>query len=326
MTVPPRRDAQTESSTIGELGEFALIRSLTADVESDDRVPVGPGDDGAVVRIDGDLVVSTDTMVAGTHFRTDWSLPHEVGQRAVAAAVADLIGMGARPVAMVVAFSGPADLAASWAKQCTQGMKVEAAKSGIALVGGDVTSGPVVVITVTVLGDLAGHPPILRSGARPGDVVALRGRVGWAAGGLRVLSRGFRSPRVLVEAYKVPEVVYGAGGEARRGGATALIDVSDGLLADLGHIAEASGVRIDVRRDAFSIPEPLQAVSAATGADPWSFVLAGGDDHALAATFPSSESVPDGWLLIGAVTAGEPGVTVDGAEWEGAGGYDHYRR
>ncbi|MDO5682393.1 MAG: thiamine-phosphate kinase [Propionibacteriaceae bacterium] len=315
-----------ESHSLGELGEFGLIASITADLADDPRVPVGPGDDGAVVRIDGDLVVSTDTVVEGVHFRNDWSLPHEVGQRAVAAAVADLIAMGARPVAMVVAFSAPADLPASWAKQCTQGMKLEAAKSGIALVGGDVTSGPAVTVAVTVLGDLAGHPPILRDGARPGDVVALRGRVGWSAAGLRVLSRGFRSPRVLVEAYKVPEVVYSAGGEARSGGATALIDISDGLLADLGHIADASGVRVNVDRAAFTLPDPLQAVSAAIGVDPWTFILTGGEDHAFAGTFSSPDRVPEGWLVIGEVLAGEPSVTVDGTAWEGASGWDHFHR
>lgn len=324
MTVPSRPgDAQ---HTLAEVGEFGLIRSLTGDLEADARVPVGPGDDGAVVRIDGDLVVSTDTFVAGNHFRTDWSLPHEVGQRSVAAAVADLIAMGSQPVGMVVAFTAPADLAASWAKQCWQGMRLEAGKSGMTLVGGDVTGGPLIVLTITVLGDLAGHPPILRSGARPGDVVALRGRVGWSAGGLRVLSRGFRSPRVLVDAYKVPEVVYSAGAEALAAGATAMIDVSDGLLADLGHIAAASGVGIDVRRAAFTIPEPLQAVSAATGADPWSFILTGGEDHALVATFPSAQAVPGDWRLIGTVAADPPGVRVDGAAWEGDAGFDHYRR
>ena len=312
--------------TLGELGEFALIGNITDDLPTDDRVPVGPGDDSAVVRIDGDLVVSTDTFVEGVHFRNDWSLPHEIGQRAVGAAVADLIAMGARPVGLLVAFSGPADLATSWVKQCTQGVKLEAAKSQIALVGGDVTSGAHVVLNVTVLGDLSDREPILRSGARPGDVVALRGRLGWAAGGLLVLSRGFRSPRALVEAYKVPEVVYSAGEEARAGRATAMIDISDGLLADLRHIAVASGVRINVRRDAFTVPEPLQAVAAATGVDPWTLLLTGGEDHALAATFTSVDDVPADWLVVGEVTAGESDVLVDAGTWEGTRGWEHYRR
>lgn len=335
MTVPPHpgtptgspERANAEAYTLGDVGEFGLIRSLTGDLAADPRVPVGPGDDGAVVRIDGDLVISTDTVVSSVHFRPDWSLPHEIGQRAVAAAVADLIAMGSRPVALVVAFTAPADLAASWAKQCNQGMRAEAARSGIAVVGGDITSGPVVVITVTVFGDLGGHPPILRSGARPGDVVALRGRVGWSAAGLQVLTKGFRSPRVLVEAYKVPEVVYGAGAEARAAGATSMIDVSDGLLADLGHVASASGVRIDLRRAAFTVPEPIQAVAAATGGDPWKFLLTGGEDHAFAATFPAG-AVPEGWLVIGSVAEagdGEPGVFVDGSGWATEDGWDHFR-
>lgn len=318
-------DQGHEKNTLAELGEFGLISQITADLVPTDTIPVTVGDDAAVVRLDGDLAVSTDTVVAGVHFRTDWSLPHEVGQRAVAAAVADLIAMGARPVAMVVGFTAPGDLPASWAKQCTQGIKVEAAKSGIALVGGDTTSGPVIVLTVTVMGDLQGHPPILRSGARPGDVVALRGRVGWSAAGLKVLSRGFRSPRAVVEAYKVPEVIYAAGAEAVAAGATSMIDISDGLLADLGHISRASGVTIDLDRQAFTIPEPIQAVAAATGVDPWTFILTGAEDHGLAATFAPG-TVPEHWLEMGTVSAGEAQVLVDGVAWEGAPGWDHFHR
>jgi thiamine-monophosphate kinase len=326
MSLPPRdAPADAEQHTLAELGEFRLISEITADLPPSEKVPVGPGDDAAVVRLDGDLAVSTDTVVGGVHFRTDWSLPHEVGQRAVAAAVADLIAVGARPVAMVVAFSAPSDLTASWAMQCAQGLKDEAAKSGIALVGGDTTSGPVIVLTITVMGDLQGRAPVLRSGAQPEDVVALRGRVGWSAAGLRVLSRGFRSPRVLVEAYKIPEVVYSAGTEAVAAGATSMIDVSDGLLADLGHVAKASGVVIDVHREALPVPEPIRAVAAATGADPWWFPLTGGEDHAFAATFPAGK-VPADWLVIGAVREGPGQVLVDGAEWEGAPGFDHFKR
>jgi thiamine-monophosphate kinase len=153
-------------------------------------------------------------------------------------------------------------------------------------------------------------------------VVALAGRQGWSAGGLAVLSRGFRSPRVLVEAYRRPEPPYDAGPAAAEAGATAMIDVSDGLLADAGHLATDSGVAIDIRTDALEVPEPLHAVAGATGADPVSFVLAGGEDHSLLATFPGG-AVPDGWRVIGAVGEGE-GVTVDGAAYDGETGWTHF--
>jgi thiamine-monophosphate kinase len=163
---------------------------------------------------------------------------------------------------------------------------------------------------------------VLRSGAEPGDVLALCGRQGWAAGGLAVLGRGFRSPRVLVEAYRRPQPPYDAGPVAANAGATAMIDVSDGLLAEARHICEESGVSIDVRTDAFEVPEPLHAVAAATGADPLSFLLGGGDDHSLLATFPSAD-VPPGWSVVGSVSAGS-GVTVDGDEYDGPTGWTHF--
>ena len=156
---------------------------------------------------------------------------------------------------------------------------------------------------MTVLGQCT-QAPVLRSGAQPGDVLALVGRQGWAAGGLAVLGRGFRSPRVLVEAYRRPEPPYAAGKQAAEAGATSLIDISDGLLAEAGHLAESSGVAIDVRTDAFAIPEPLQAVGAALGADPMQFILGGGDDHALLATFPDAATVPAGWQVVGEVRRG----------------------
>jgi thiamine-monophosphate kinase len=149
-----------------------------------------------------------------------------------------------------------------------------------------------------------------------------------------VLGRGFRSPRAVVEAYRVPQVAYGEGAVAAAAGATAMIDVSDGLLADVGHLAQASGVRIDLDTEALEIPEPLRVVAVATGTDPQTWVLTGGEDHALAATFPTRDVVPSGWQVIGTVTGGDSArgpsaagdrVTVDGAVWEAPTGYDHFR-
>jgi thiamine-monophosphate kinase len=178
------------------------------------------------------------------------------------------------------------------------------------------------MIAITVLGVCEGEP-VLRSGARPGDIVAIAGRQGWAAAGLAVLARGFRSPRVLVDAHRRPEPPYAAGAQAAALGATAMIDLSDGLLADVGHIAEDSGVAIDVRSDRFEVAEPLRAVGAALGADPMQFILTGGDDHALVATFPAGTTLSAEWTQIGEVSEGE-GVTVDGAAYDGPTGHQHF--
>jgi thiamine-monophosphate kinase len=262
----------------------------------------------------GHVVVSTDLMVEGRHFRRDWSAAEDVGHRAAAQNLSDINAMGGRATSLTIGLAAPADLPAEWALDFARGFAEECSLVGASVVGGDLSRADQVVIAVTVLGACT-VAPVVRSGARPGDVLALCGRQGWAAGGMAVLGRGFRSPRVLVEAYRRPEPPYDAGQVAADAGATSMIDVSDGLLADAGHIAAASGVALDVRRDAFELAEPLKAVGAALGADPIQFVLGGGDDHALLATFPEG-TVPDGWLVIGSVAEGA-GVTVDGEEYDG---------
>jgi len=234
--------------------------------------------------------------------------------------------MGGRAHSLTIGLAAPRDLPAQWALDFARGFADECALVGASVVGGDLTSANEVVVAVTVLGSCL-QSPVLRSGAEPGDVLALAGRQGWAAGGLAVLGRGFRSPRVLVEAYRRPQPPYDAGGVAAAAGAHAMIDVSDGLLAEARHLAEASGVAIDVRRDAFEIAEPLQAVGAALGADPIQFILGGGDDHALLATFP--DAPPEGWLVIGSVSDGADGadgvgVTVDGGPYDGPTGWTHF--
>jgi thiamine-monophosphate kinase len=128
-----------------------------------------------------------------------------------------------------------------------------------------------------------------------------------------------------VEAYRRPEPPYDAGPAAAQAGATAMIDVSDGLLADVGHLAAASGVAVDVSRGAFELAEPMRAVGSALGVDPMQFVLGGGDDHAIVATFPAGTPLPEGFHAIGSVSDGA-GVTVDGAEFDGPTGHDHFRR
>jgi thiamine-monophosphate kinase len=315
--------------TVATIGEFGLIARITARLAAAappaSGVLVGPGDDAALVRApDGRVAVSTDVLVEGRHFRRDWSSARDVGHRAAAANLADIAAMGGVPTALVVAMCVPPSLPVAWAEEFAEGLATEAALTGAVVVGGDLSASPTLTVAVTVFGDLGGAAPVVRSGARPGDVVALNGRLGYAAAGYTVLSRGFRSPKLLVEAYRRPEVPYAAGPAAVGLGATAMIDVSDGLLADLGHIAAASGVGIDLRKEAFTVPAQMRDAAAALGVDPHTWILTGGEDHALAATFPPDTTLPASWTVVGEVAAGT-GVTVDGRRFAGPQGWDHFR-
>jgi thiamine-monophosphate kinase len=316
MSLPP-------DATLADAGEFGLIAELEQIFAQGEHVLIGPGDDAAVLRIKhGHVVVSTDLMVEGRHFRRDWASAEDVGHRAAAQNLSDINAMGGVATSLTVGLAAPPDLPVQWALDFARGFAAEAAEVGASVVGGDLTRADQVVVAVTALGTCF-QSPVVRSGARPGDVLALCGRQGWSAAGLAVLGRGFRSPRVLVEAYRRPEPPYDAGRVAAEAGATSMIDISDGLLAEARHLSEESGVAIDVRTDAFDIAEPLHAVGAALGADPLQFVLGGGDDHALLATFADRASVPEGWLLVGEVSEGE-GVTVDGGDYEGPTGWTHF--
>jgi thiamine-monophosphate kinase len=317
--------AHDPPETVADVGEFGLIRRITAGRRQPATTLLGPGDDAALVAAgDGRVVASTDVLVEGVHFRLDWSTPEHVGRKAIAVNMADIAAMGAVPTALLVGLACPRTTKTEVAEGLAAGMWQEATRAGAGLVGGDMVTSKEIVISVTALGDLAGRQPVTRGGAMPGDVLAVCGRLGWSAAGLAVLGRGFRSPVQVVGAYRSPEPPYEAGPQAARAGATAMIDVSDGLLADLGHICAASNVAIDVRTKLLEVPQRLVDVGTALGADPVHWVLTGGEDHALAATFPEQAAVPEGWRTIGTVTRGSA-VTVDGGPYEGGTGWQHFR-
>lgn len=314
------------SETVAEVGEFRLIERFTRHFATTPAVVLGPGDDAAVVTApDGRVVACTDMLVEGNHFRRDWCSAADVGHKAAAANLADIAAMGARPTALLAAVAAPQDLPAEWLEGLASGLAAEAAAVGAAVVGGDTTRGELLTVTVTALGDLEGRDPVTRGGAQPGDVLALAGRIGWAAAGLNVLSRGFRSPGALVGAYRRPQPPYPAGRDAALMGVRAMIDISDGLLADVGHIADDSGVAIDVDTAALPVPEPMRNAAEALGADARGWLLTGGEDHALAGVFPPDVLLPEGWRRIGTVTEGA-GVTVDGHRWTGPTGWDHFTK
>lgn len=310
--------------TVGDLGELELINAISARL-NDPAIPevtVGIGDDSAVIATRGEQVVAClDMMSEGVHFKLDWSTAKEIGCKVAAANLSDIYAMGATPNALLVGLAIPASTQVAWVLDLADGLRAEAARVGVRIVGGDVVRADQVSIAVTALGDLLGRAPILRSGARPGDVIAIAGQLGYSAAGMLMLSRGFRSPRVLVNAHRAPQPRYDLAEKALH--ATSMIDVSDGLVSDLGHIARASQVSINVASAAFEISEELASAAGAFNWDALDWILTGGEDHAFAATFTSPDVVPDGWLIIGSVTEGAPEVLVDGASCAKTG-WNHF--
>ena len=286
---------------------------------------IGIGDDAAVLRVpDPRIVATTDLLVQGRHFRTEWSGPADIGGKAAARSLADVAAMGATSVALLVGLAAPSHLPVAWAQDFASGLAEEAARGGAHVIGGDVSQASPIMVAVTAIGALAGGEPVTRSGARPSDAVAVAGRLGHSAAGLALLQAGRTESSEMVGAHQRPRPPYDAGPEAAALGATSMIDVSDGLLADLGHIAAASGVLIDVDTARLELAAPLLAVARALRHDPLDWVLSGGEDHALAATFPRDAGLPPRWAVIGRVHEGQ-GIRVDGANYRGEYGWEHFR-
>ncbi|MEO3860089.1 thiamine-monophosphate kinase [Acrocarpospora sp. B8E8] len=373
--------------------------------------------------------MTTDLLLEGRHFRLDWSSGYEIGRKAAAQNLSDIVAMGATPTALFVGLGMPPDTTIDWLDALTDGFRDECALVGASVAGGDIARSDTIVLGVTALGDLAGIAPITRSGARPGDQVAIAGRLGYAAAGLALLSAGIATEETnqplagpeegrgpsdgtqggmgggrggvggsqgvsgggrggvggsrevsgegrweaggsqgasgegregsdevreglggaqagaggargeskgwvggsspadsfeeLLLAHRRPEPPYAQGPRAAALGATAMVDVSDGLVQDLGHVAEASGVGVVVEPAAFRVPAILVEAARYLGVDPLDWILTGGDDHALAATFPPGVRLPPPWQVVGEIVQGQ-GVQVKGRA-EAPGGWDHFR-
>lgn len=284
---------------------------------------IGPGDDAAVLAApDGRVVVTTDMLVQDRHFRLDWSSPVDIGRKAIAQNAADIAAMGAQVTGFVVGLACPPDTSLDFVDGLNNGLAAEAARAGGAIVGGDLVQAPLVVISITAMGDLGERSAVLRSGARAGDVVAVAGTLGRSDAGWAALRAGRLDLTDVIAAHRAPQPPYRAGVAAADAGATAMTDVSDSLLADLGHMATASNVAFDVTLSSLSDPV-LDTAATELGADAAQWVLTGGEDHALAATFPADAVLPEGWRVIGQVSAGA-GVSVDGTVWDGNAGWESF--
>ena len=322
--------SSTDERTVGELSEAAVLARIL-DRIGPSRALIGPGDDAAVVRApDGRIVATTDTLVHGPDFRLAWSEGFDLGWKAAAVNLADIAGMGARPVALLVALAMPGHTRVSFVERVADGLRAacEALAPGCAVEGGDLTVSDTLMIAVTALGSLDGRSPVLRGGARAGDVLAVAGSLGLAGRGLGILFDRFRdaagepipvdldlldgAERQALRAQLAPEPPIALGPVASDAGATALMDVSDGLVLDASRMAAASSVSIEID-------------SAALGSDPRT-ALTGGEDHALLAAFPEGAALPPGFRAIGRVLpAGAHRVLVDGRPHDGRAGWDPYR-
>ena len=310
-------DPETALETVSSIGENAALARIFPRLPQADAALVGPGDDSAVIAApDGRFVVTTDMMIHGPDFRLAWSTPHDLGFKAAASNLADVAAMGARPTALVVALAVPPESPVALLEGIADGFRDACAvlAPGCGVVGGDLSASDTVTIAVTAFGDLEGRAPVLRSGARVGDVVAVSGVLGHAAAGLRLLfehgvtdASRLRATEPLIDAQLAPRPPIADGPLAALAGATSMLDLSDGLARDARRIALASGVAIDLRSVDVGSREALD----------------GGEDHSLLATFPPAAELPGGFRAIGEVVPGT-GLYVDGQQYDAASGWDPY--
>ncbi|KJL46540.1 Thiamine-monophosphate kinase [Microbacterium hydrocarbonoxydans] len=324
--MPSRPDA--DDPRLRDLSEGEILQAILSRTAQATHTIIGPGDDAAVIAApSGTVVATTDTLVHGPDFRLAWSGGYDLGWKSAAVNLADVAAMGARPTALLVALAVPRDLRLSFVESLADGFREACAAlaPGCAVVGGDLTVSDVLTVAVTALGDLEGRAAVTRSGARPGDAIAVAGELGLAAHGLAVLFGRFRDgetpvpveptqlaagERAAVAAQLRPSPPIGLGPFAAVAGATAMMDVSDGLALDARRMAAASGITIALN-------------GAALGVDP-ARALAGGEDHALLAAFPPG-IVPAGFRVIGeARQAGVEALLCDDAPVD-VSGWDPYR-
>lgn len=328
--------------------EFDLISRIAQRTGPVPNVLRGIGDDTAVLEQGIFDLVTVDTMVENVHFRLDWSSAAQVGWKLMSSNLSDIAAMGGRPGTYFLALSIGTNVDETWVSALFDGLEAAAdnlAGGRVRVSGGDTTRSPgPTVLTLTLLGSSSPSGPILRSGASPGDILFLVGPVGLAAAGLEVLSLEAKGERVekeqwrrLIAAHQQPVCQVAAGvaiGDA--GVATAMVDISDGLMQDIGHILRASEVGARISLDKIPVDPDIARLSATLMQAPWDWVLSGGDDYALALTAPPASADALSRLAaqvgfdctpIGKITQNRGVVLVgpDGAptQWGAGPGYEH---
>ncbi len=297
-----------EKNTLASLGENESLRRTIGLLVAGENALVGPGDDAAVVSVSGSsFVVTTDTMIEDHDFRLDWSTGFDLGFKAIASNVADVAAMGAVPIALTVAIALPGSTNIKFLEDFAAGLNagIQELAPGASVVGGDLASSDKVFISVTAHGDLQGLAPVLRSGAQAGDIVVVAGTLGRAAAGLALLQSDSDAKSAfddLVNIQLRPQPPITAGVIANKAGATSMLDISDGLAKDASRIAKASGVTIQLDSSALDgFKAVLELAAMRLESDPSNWVLFGGEDHSLLATFPQGVEIPREFKPIGSV-------------------------
>jgi len=286
------------------MGEFELLARIRERLPpAPPSVRLGSGDDAAIVVAGGATATSVDALIDGVHFRREWCSLRQIGAKALAVALSDLAAMGSEPGEAYVVLGVPPDIDEDGCVELLDGMAALAAETGTTLAGGDVTRAPVLTLATTVVGHVTGPDDfVTRAGARPGDTLVVTGELGAAAAGLLLLERGSGDvPRVgghygystrgtsaLVARQLEPSPRLGAGLALAAAGAAAMIDISDGLGGDAGHLAAAGGVGLRIDAAALPLAPGLDEVAAAAGRDPLELATSGGEDYELLAALPAT--------------------------------------
>jgi thiamine-monophosphate kinase len=290
-------------------------------------LPVGIGDDAAVLPVTHlQTVACADMAVEGVHFKREWSTPGQIGRKLTAANLADIYAMGAVPTYLLVTAALPANFGITELRELAEGIKAEADKSGAVVVGGDLSSGAQLTLSITALGTLPeNRKPILRSGAQVGDRVIISGLPGESAAGLAALTAQRAAEyKEIVEHHKSPEVNYSIAKSFADAHVNSMIDISDGLLSEAQHLSSTSGVGIRLNSSQLQeLPyfSDLNSEAESLGHDVWDWVLTGGEDHVFLAT--TSGVIPDGAYVIGEVISGK-GVEVTGVSPRKNLGWTHF--
>lgn len=315
--------SERDGVTVGELGESKVLQRVLAQLAEAEAASLGPGDDCAVLRVEGELVVTSDTMIEGPDFRRAWHSGFDLGWKLAATNLSDVAAMGARPIGLTVSLAVPRDTPVALLEDISKGLNAACGTlaPGCGVVGGDLGTAPVITAAVTALGDLGDRHAITRSGARVGDQVAYAGDLGLAGLGLTLLfsdgvegdgtahNRELQRHRLehpaLLEAQLAPTPPIHLGAFAADAGATAMMDVSDSLSLDAERLSAASsGSSLAHGTGALAIELDPESLMSAFGEQegevvPLEAMLAGGEDHGLLATFPAAAAMPAGFQHIG---------------------------